>query len=41
MAAKVPKPNELIEGLLEKPNLLRGDMPERQWMDAPLGITPG
>jgi len=31
--AKVPKPAELIDNLLNTPNILRGDVPDQQWMD--------
>jgi Fe-S oxidoreductase len=39
--AKVPKPQELIDGLLESPNILKGDRPERHWMDVPVEFHPG
>ncbi len=39
--AKVPKPKELAESLLEKPNLLRGDQPKQNWMDTPVEFKPG
>ncbi|MFC1769527.1 4Fe-4S dicluster domain-containing protein, partial [Nitrospirota bacterium] len=39
--AKAPKPNEIIESLLEKPNLLTNHTPEKSWMDTPVEFHPG
>jgi Fe-S oxidoreductase len=39
--AKIPKQQDLLDDLLQKPNLMNGSEPKLKWMDAPAEFRPG
>ena len=39
--AKTPSAKDLFDSLTKKPNLMRGDIPEKPWMETPVQFEKG